>query len=330
MSGRPTVNARLGALVLLSISALVFCPFVGMIEIAPSVLSDPFGRGTGQRIFWELRVPRALVVFLAGAALSVGGVVFQSMFRNHLACPFTLGVSSGAAFGIALFEKLAPLSWALFPLPLSWVAGMAGSAVTIGAIVMLARRSSGFGTAEVLLSGVVINIFFGSLILFVQFLGDYGEVFRTTRWLMGGFELTGMRAFYALAPAVILPCFIVAVRSRDLDLLTMGDELALGRGLDVVAATRRFFFAVSLMIGVTVSICGPIGFVGIMIPHTVRVFLGPIHRELLPASFFFGGAFLLICDTMARSIAAPAEIPVGVITALLGGPFFMWIMLRRS
>ena len=181
-----------------------------------------------------------------------------------------------------------------------------------------------------LIAGVAINFFFSSLILFMQYLSDFANSFRIIRWLMGGFEIVGFRPVMTLVPFVVIGSALVFMLTHELNLLTLGEDIALSRGVDVKKIKMVIFFATSFMIGGIVSICGPIGFVGMMAPHICRLLIGAEHRLLTPASFFFGGAFLVLCDTLSRILIAPAEIPVGVITALLGGPFFLWLLLSGS
>ena len=166
-----------------------------------------------------------------------------------------------------------------------------------------------------LVAGVAVNFFFASLILFIQFMSDFEHSFRVVRWLMGGFEIVGFKPVLAMAPFVVVGGVIVLSMVRELDLFTIGEDLAASRGMDVRRTRRTLFLGSSLMVGGVVSICGPIGFVGMMSPHICRL---------------FGGAFLVICDTLARTIIAPAEMPVGVVTALLGGPFFLWLLVTDS
>jgi iron complex transport system permease protein len=171
---------------------------------------------------------------------------------------------------------------------------------------------------------------FSSLILFLQYVSDFANSFRIVRWLMGGVATTGYQSIVPIALATLAGGAVVMASLRELDLLTVGEEFAASRGVAVNRAKLVVFLAVSLMVGGVVAVCGPIGFVGMMCPHLCRLLLGGTHRTLAPATFLLGGAFLLLCDTGARTLVAPAEMPVGVITALLGGPFFLWLLFRRG
>lgn len=277
---------------------------------------------TNSEVFWKIRAPRVSVAFLAGIALSLGGVVFQALFRNFLASPFTLGVSSGAAFGAAL------AIW--FGIGEGTSCALLGALATITLVYSLSKLGGGFTTTGMLLAGVIISFFFGSLILFIQYLSDAANVFRLSRWLMGGFEVIGFERVGLLLPFVAIGILVVFFYLRELDLFAFGDELAKSRGVDVTRARAILFIVTSLMIGGVVSVCGPIGFVGIIVPHIARLLSGYTHALLVPTSLLAGGAFMVVCDTIARVIIAPYEIPVGVLTALLGGPFFLWLLVVKK
>jgi iron complex transport system permease protein len=178
-----------------------------------------------------------------------------------------------------------------------------------------------------LLAGVAVSFFFSSLILFLQYLSDFAQSFRILRWLMGGLEILGFDSVLSLFPIVLIGVAILSLLRHELDLLTTGDDLATSRGVAVKKVRALLFVITSLMVGGVVAVCGPIGFVGMMAPHICRLLTGWNHSHLLPATFLFGGAFLTLCDTLARTLIAPVEIPVGIITALLGGPFFIWLLL---
>lgn len=303
---------------------LVLAPFAGPRLLDPVYVFAP--GSLDYDIFWKIRLPRAATSFLAGSALALSGMVFQSMFRNPLATPFTLGVSSGAAFGAAVSVK-AGVAFTLLGVSGETAAAFAGAMLSIAIVYGLSRLRSGFSTATMLLSGVAVSFFFSSLILFIQYISDFTGSFRIIRWLMGGFEVVGFGALWGMLPFIVAGGALVFYLSRELNLLATGSELAASRGVAVEGVKTGLFFAASLMVGAVVSVCGPIGFVGMMAPHMVRLLGGPDHRYLAPASVFFGGAFLTLCDTASRVVVAPAEVPVGIVTALLGGPFFVWLLL---
>lgn len=285
---------------------------------------------TASMIFWQLRAPRVLLALLAGAGLAISGMAFQAVFRNPLAEPFTLGIASGAALGASLYIHLR-LAFSLFWIPgVSWFA-FAGSGLAVLLVFGLTRVRQGFSSATLLLAGVAINFFFSSLILFLQYRSDFTQTYRMLRWVMGGLDrVVGFDDLLTVLPFVATGVTIVFYLTHELNLLTTGEELAASRGVEVVRTKVLLFFAVSLVVGAVVAVCGPIGFVGLMAPHIVRLLIGPDHRLLAPATLLFGGAFLIVCDTLARTMMAPMELPVGILTSLLGGPFFLWLLLGRS
>ena len=319
----------LSILILAALAVTLFAPFVGMERISPSSLLGHPADEVKADIFWKIRIPRVIAALCAGAALAISGMAFQALFRNPLATPFTLGVSSGAAFG-AVLSVWAGLSFSLFGISGRAVGSFAGALASISFVYGLTRARKGFSTATMLLAGVAVSFFFSSMILFIQYMSDFTHSFLIVRWLMGGMEVVGYRPALTIAPFLAVGSAVVFSLTHELNLLMTGEDIALSRGVDVSRVKKLLFIATSLMVGGVVSVCGPIGFVGMMTPHICRLLIGPDHRYLAPATCIFGGMFLVFCDTLARTIIAPADIPVGVITALLGGPFFLWLLLSGS
>ena len=314
---------------LLTLAAVLAAPFVGMESIPLDSILHPGDGGVKADIFWKIRVPRVLAALCAGAALALCGMAFQALFRNPLATPFTLGVSSGAAFGAAAYVKFG-LAFSLLGISGRAIGSFTGALFAISFVYGLTRARRGFSTATMLLAGVAVSFFFSSIILFIQYLSDFTHSFLIIRWLMGGLEVVGYNPVITMAPFLIIGSAVVFSLTHELNLMTTGEEIALSRGVNVSHVKTILFFVTSLMVGGVVSVCGPIGFVGMMIPHICRLLIGPDHRYLAPATFMFGGMYLIICDTVSRTIIAPADIPVGVITALFGGPFFLWLLLMGS
>lgn len=316
----------LAILLLVAVLTAFVAPLVGMKSIPlHSILEYP-SSGMESGIFWAIRVPRVCVAFMAGAALAISGMAFQAMFRNPLATPFTLGVASGASLGAALCIRLG-LSFTVLGISGISFSAFLGAILSIIVVYYLTRVRGGFSTPTMLLAGVAISFFFSSVILFVQYVSELTHSFRILRWLMGGLDVVGYDSVLNLLPFVVSGSAVIAYLTHELNLITTGEDLAVSRGVDINRTKKLLFFAASLMIGGVVSVCGPIGFVGIMAPHICRLLIGPEHRYLTPATFLLGGAFLTLCDTLARTLIAPAEMPVGIITALLGGPFFLWLLL---
>jgi iron complex transport system permease protein len=256
-------------------------------------------------------------------------MAFQAMFRNLLATPYTLGVASGASLGAAFYVRLGCM-FSVLGIPGVSVSAFGGAVLATGLVYGLTRMRGGISTTTMLLAGVAVSFFFSSLILFTQYMSSFTHSFRIVRWLMGGIEAAGMESVLNLAPLVVAGSAIIFFLTHELNLMLAGEEISIGRGVDVNRTRKLLFFAVSLMVGSVVAVCGPIGFVGMMAPHICRLVVGSDHRYLTSATLLFGGVFLTLCDTLARTIIAPAEMPVGVITALLGGPFFLWLLLGKS
>jgi iron complex transport system permease protein len=257
-------------------------------------------------------------------------VIFQGLLRNPLATPFTLGVSAGAALGAMLAITFGS-SLVFFGISVAPAASFAGSLLAVGVVYALATaKHRGLSTDVLLLAGVTMNAFFSALILFVQYFADFTETFRILRWLMGDLDVSSYGPLLTALPLAILSMAAFAWLARPLNLLNLGPDAAETRGLDVVRAQRVAFFSASMATGAAVSVGGPVGFVGIIIPHLVRLLVGADHRVVLPASALFGAAFLIACDAVARTVLSPLELPVGVITAIIGGPFFLWLLVRRG
>ncbi len=324
-----TPRVRLVVLGVAALAVIALMPLIGVHALPLSVLFDPRGTDPAAIIFWQIRVPRVLAAFVGGAGLALGGAVFQAVFRNPLATPYTLGVASGASLGVALASRLG-LSVVVVGLSTNVLAAFAGALLAVGVVWVLTRLRPDLSSTVLLLAGVAMNFFFSSVILFVQYTASLGDSYRIIRWLMGGLGAVDMRTVLHMAPVVLLGAAVIWWRARELDLLATGPEIAASRGVAVARTRTVLFLATSIMVGGVVAGCGPIGFVGMMAPHICRLLVGPNHRILLPASILFGGAFLVVCDTAARIVLAPAELPVGVITAFLGAPFFLWLLVRQS
>ncbi|MGE3276960.1 MAG: FecCD family ABC transporter permease [Vicinamibacterales bacterium] len=333
----PGVRRRLLTVVplfgLFTAAVIALAPTVGSTPISLAKVFDPsipWAENVDAQIFLIARLPRVLAGAVVGGTLAAAGVVLQALLRNPLATPFTLGVSAGAALGamIAIALKLDVGVLGVSSVPM---ASFAGSLLAIGIVYFLATsQKRGLSTNVLLLAGVTLNSFFSALILFVQYLADYAEVFRGVRWLMGDLDIGGFNPLIAAAPLLLVSFTAFALLPRALNLLTLGDDLAASRGVDVRRAQRLAFLSASLATGAAVSLAGPVGFIGIVVPHLVRLVVGSDHRIVLPAATLFGAAFLVLCDLLARTALAPMELPVGIVTALIGGPFFLWLLVRKA
>lgn len=333
MSIRRRLVVVLSAFAVFTIAVLLWAPTVGSTSISLSRVFDqsiPWESNVDGQIFFVARLPRVLAGALVGATLAAAGVVLQALLRNPLATPFTLGVSAGASLG-AMLAVTMRLEFGLLGMTSIPLASFAGSLLATGIVYALASsQRRGLSTNVLLLAGVTLNAFFSALILFVQYLADFTETLRAIRWMMGGLDVASYTPIVAALPFVLLAFGAFATMPRTLNLLSVGSEAAAARGVEVVSAQRLAFLSASLATGAAVSLGGPIGFIGIVVPHLVRLLVGADHRIVLPASALFGAAFLVLCDLTARTIMPPLEIPVGVVTALIGGPFFLWLLVKRS
>lgn len=312
----------------LSLLVLIVCPLIGVSGVPYRALISA-QHGQDALILWQLRVPRVLLAYLVGAGLSLSGVVFQAMLRNLLASPFTLGVSGGAAFGISLYAHLG-FAGGVISLLGRIGFGFLGALLSILLVFLAACGSRNRSAATLLLAGVVLSFFFSSMVLLIQYLSDPAQVFLISRWLMGSVDTVGYNEVLIMSVFLGLGSAVVLFFRRELNLLSVGDDFAASRGVSVWHARAVLYGVVSLVVGVTVSLCGVVGFVGIVVPYLCRFMVGENHEVLIPSSFLFGGVFLTLCDSLSRIVLSPVELPVGVITALLGAPFFLWLLLREG
>ncbi len=311
---------------LVALAALLICPLIGP---TPLDFSKIFTEGTLEaQIFWLARLPRVLLALLAGGALASAGVLFQALMRDALATPDTLGVSSGASLGAVVAICF---GWAdSARLGGLWTASLLGAGLVLMIVVALSSSGRNVSSFTLLLAGITINSMCVAIMLFLQSVTSLGRSLAITRWLMGGVDAVEYRTLGLLALFVLPASGILIWRSHHWNLLAVGQAWASAKGLDTKSSLRLGYAAGSILAGSVTAITGPIGFAGLIVPHALRMLIGPDHRLLLPASFLLGGAFLAVCDAIGRTVFAPAELPVGVITALLGGPFFLWVLTSRA
>lgn len=278
-----------------------------------------------------LRLPRVVMAVIAGGVLASAGAVYQALLRNPLAGPYTLGVSGGATVGAALAITLGgAFGWSSVSagLPLLAAAALMGAGFAIALIYLIARSAAHFSASTIVLAGVTLNLIFGSFLLLLQYIADYTQIYDMIRWMMGGLDVAS-RDYWVIAPISLAGWAVVFASLRELDLIAVDPVSAATLGVRVERVRWRLLLTVSLMTGCVVAYCGPIGFVGLIVPHSVRMTLGASHRIVLPASIIGGGLFLLACDTLAQNLLQAQEVPVGIITSMLGGPFFVYLLLRR-
>jgi iron complex transport system permease protein len=312
---------------------LALAPAVGSTSIDLRRAFDPniaWADNVDAQIFFIARLPRVLAGAIVGAMLAASGVLLQALLRNPLAAPYTLGVSTGGGLGatLAIAFELDIGRFGAVSVP---VASFAGALLATALVYFLATRvQGGLSTNVLLLAGVTLNAFFSAIITFIQYTIDFTDWYRTARWLLGNLDVSSFTPLVTTIPLLLLSFAIFAMLPRALNVLTLGEDIASARGVDVHRVQRLAFLSSSLATGAAVSLAGPIGFIGIIVPHLVRLLVGADHRIVLPASILFGAAFLVLCDLIARTALAPIELPVGVVTAMIGGPFFMWLLVRRS
>jgi iron complex transport system permease protein len=327
-----TLNTMLlfGALLL---TTLMIAPLVGSTPIRLGRVFDrslPFADNVDAQIFFIARMPRVLSAVVVGAALATAGVVLQALFRNPLAAPETLGVSAGAALGaiLAITAGLEIAAGPFSPVALASLAGAISAATLVYLLASAPRRP--LSTSVLLLAGVTLNAFISAVIMFVQYMVDFTQSFRVLRWLVGDLDIGSYPPIVAALPLLGGAVAIAAVIAPRLNLLSVGVSAAATRGVDVERTQRLAFVSASLATSTAVSLAGPVAFIGIVVPHLVRLMVGVDHRVVLPAAILFGAAFLVLCDLIARTILAPVELPVGIVTAVIGGPFFLWLLVRNQ
>ena len=333
--------AVMGGLLLLSVMLAMLClqlgtQYIGVGHILTLLWSAVVGtsnepdalRTTGV-ILLQVRLPRVLLGFLVGSCLAAVGVSLQALLRNPLADPYVLGVSSGAALGVAI-AVLFGIGTTVLALSLLPVCGFAGSLVALLVIYRMAASYERLPIHSVLLAGVILNAIFSALIMFITSIMEPNRSFGMMAWLMGSLTAPAYPVLIALSVYLLVGLVLLGKHVRVLNILALGEEPARSLGINTERTKRVIFLLSALMTGAVVSFSGMIGFVGMIIPHAVRLVVGADHRLLLPASTLVGGMFLMVADTMARTLFVPSEVPVGVMTALAGGPFFVYLLVWRK
>lgn len=289
------------------------------------IFSDPFTR----TLFFRLRLPRVLMALVIGSSLAITGGALQALFRNPLAEPYTLGVSGGGALGASIAIAL---GWSarVAGIPLVFTTSFAGAMLAIFLVRVIARSGAVVLPGALLLSGVVVNLISAAGVLTIQYLTDPASALRILRWLIGSLDVVGLKPIgqmvFVLAPAWIA----LLALSRQLNLLAIDEDTAATLGVNIRRCERIVHTLCALIVGISVSAGGTIGFVGLIVPHAVRLMFGEDLRIVLPGSLLLGAAFLILADALARTALPSSELPVGAITGLLGGPVFLWLLHRRQ
>jgi len=311
--------------------ALILSLAIGSVFLSPAQLWDTLiGHGTqvSNAILWDIRLPRTILVALTGMALGGSGAAYQGLFRNPLADPFLIGVASGAGLGAVVAMSIQwPYSfWGLMAIPMAaFVAGL----FTIFIVYALARVGKTIPTTNLILAGVAFSAFATSLTSFLM-LRSTNDVRRALGWLLGGATQSGWTAILAIVPYLIIGLGILTFSGHALNLLQFGDEQAQQLGLNVTRSKTILLIAASLATAAAVAFSGIIGFIGLIVPHVMRLWFGADYRRLILLSIIGGAAALIVSDVVARVVIAPQEIPVGIVTALVGAPFFLWVLRRAK
>jgi ABC-type Fe3+-siderophore transport system, permease component len=276
----------------------------------------------------DVRLPRALCAVLVGAALSIAGAAYQGLFRNPMADPYTIGASSGAALGatVAVILGLSLSFFGIRMLPIFAFAGCLGAVLLVYSISRVGTKTP---VQTLLLSGIAVSIFLSAFVSYFQMV--YPEQTRqSTFWLAGSFSYTEWADVWSVLPFILGGSIIIYLYSRDMNLLALGEDEATHLGVNLEKIKKIILVSSALVTAAAVSISGLIAFVGLLIPHLTRLLISPDHRILVPASALMGGIFLVLCDTVGRVVMPPSELPVGIITAICGGPFFLYLMRRKK
>jgi iron complex transport system permease protein len=316
------------------LAAMALSLLVGSAGIVPAavlgaLLGRPDTEAVTRVVILDLRLPRILAAALAGGALAVAGVGFQALTRNPLAEPSVLGVSSGAAFGVVAGQLFGLGTGMLEALGLTAFA-FAGAFVAGGLVYVIASGTGGLSVHTLLLAGVIVGIFFSSAVAVLISLVDTNRLGGIIQWLLGNVAPVPPAALAVFALTTLAGFVIVLADARRLNLLALGEDPARELGVDALALKRRIFAGAALLVAAVVAFAGPIGFVGLIVPHALRMLLGPDNRVLVPAAVLGGALFLLVADTLARNVAAPAELSVGVLTAFCGAPFFVYLLRAKG
>lgn len=323
--------ARLLSLAACAVAAVLLSLCVGAAGLSlPTVTRALLGGGdaAARTIVLDLRLPRALLAFLVGGGLGLAGAVFQALLRNPLADPYILGVSGGAAMGAVAALALGLTLATPYALPLAALVGATLAVAVVFRVATAAARS--LDTRVLLLAGVVVAAFFNAMILLILSMARL-ETFRSAVfWMLGSFSGASWPAVATLGAYAVPATLLLLALARPLNLLAVGEESALYLGMPVERVKRAAYFVASFLVAACVAVSGAIGFVGLIVPHALRLLWGSDHRLVLPGSVLLGGGFLLLADTAARTIVAPQELPVGVLTALVGVPVFVVLLVRRS
>jgi iron complex transport system permease protein len=296
---------------------------------APIAFADLSRDEMARVLFFRLRLPRVLMAGMVGASLAIVGASLQALFRNPLAEPLTLGVSGGGALGASLAIAFG-FGAKVAGVPFIFLAAFAGAGAAMLVVYRLARTGAVVMPGALLLAGVVLNFVAASFVVIIQYFTDYSRALQILRWTIGSLDVVGFDLIWRMLLFLVPGWITLALMARDLHLIALDEETAASLGVNVRRSERLVYAASSLIVGVTVAVGGTIGFVGLIVPHAVRLLFGEDVRVILPCSFLLGAAFLMLADAVARTVLGVGELPVGAITALAGGPVFLWLLRRQQ
>ncbi|NYF80053.1 FecCD family ABC transporter permease [Granulicella arctica] len=307
------------------IAAAILLPWVGPGPISVSRVLHH--QAPDYAILIQLRITRTLLALVAGGALSLAGSLFQAMLRDALATPYTLGISAGASLGaVAAIAAGWQMMWGI---PATWVGALAGAFAVLTLVIGGFSKRGQISAFSLLLTGIAINSVCMACIIILGGFAGMSRTFSIARWLIGSVDSTSYTSLSVLSIVVLGLAALIMTQARSWNLLAVGEQWAASRGVRVPTLLRTGYIAGSILVAGAIALTGPIGFVGLIVPHLVRSRISPDHRILLPSVFFFGGALLALCDSVGRIVMRPAEIPAGAVLALIGGPYLVWTIRQR-
>ena len=307
-------------LYLLALTIILIAPFHGQIPIELYNLNNP--TTVDHKLFWDIRLPRVLVAFFAGAILSLGGLLFQSLFKNPMSTPYTLGVASGSTLGVAFAIVFGFSAWVS-------IFGFLGALLTVIILFTLALKLKSYETNALLLVGIALSFFYNAALMILFYLSDETQSFQIIRFTMGSVDVVGLEHTVPIMLGSIGLLILSLFYKNELKLLLTSNDYAYLKGVNVKRTNTILLVSVSIAVGICVSLTGPIGFVGLIIPHILKSIYKKSAEQLIVPIFFYGGFFLVVSDLIARNLGSSSDIPIGIITAFLGGPFFIYLIIKR-
>lgn len=306
---------------ILALSIITLAPFFGQVPIELSNLTN--NSTMDYKLFWDIRLPRVILAFFAGGILSLGGLIFQSLFKNPMSTPYTLGVASGSTLGVAFaivfgFSSLLSLF------------GFLGALMTVIVLFTLTLKLKSYETNALLLVGIALAFFYNATLMILFYISDESQSFEIIRFTMGSVDVVGLEHTLPIVVASLALLLLSLSYKKALKLLLTSNEYAYLKGVEVKKVNTILLIAVSVAVGVCVSLTGPIGFVGLIIPHIVKTIQKKSAEQLMMPIFFYGGVFLVVSDLIARNLGTNTDIPIGIVTAFLGGPFFIYLIIKRK